>query len=94
MLPTTERILDDIQRLPRTDLEAVAQRVNEILREQRHTLASGEIALREREFARQMLVQGFFSRLPPGDETDAEDDFMPLPIMGEPLSQQIIRERR
>ena len=95
MLPTTERILADIPHLPVADLEAVSQRVNEILRaEERNTPAPDENAQRERDFARQMVEEGFFARLPPCDETDAEDDFAPLQVAGEPLSEQILRERR
>ena len=95
MLPTTERILADIPHLPVADLEAVSRRVNEILRaEERNTPVSDENAQQERDFARQMYEQGFFARLPPCDETDDDDDFTPLQVDGEPLSEQIIRERR
>ena len=95
MLPTTEQLLADIPHLPVAGLEAVARCFNEILHTQESTKpAPDETARREREFARQMFEQSFFNRLPLCDETDAEDDFMPLQVDGELLSEQIIRERR
>jgi len=43
-----------------------------------------------------MLAQGLFCRIPDRTMTDEEffEDFEMLEIEGEPLSEQIIRERR
>jgi hypothetical protein len=42
---------------------------------------------------REMLAEGFISRLPT-DVDEAEDDFEPVEISGEPLSETVIKERR
>jgi hypothetical protein len=45
---------------------------------------------------RQMLARGLFSRLPdPAEDVDDDDeDDLPVPVEGEPVSETIIRERR
>ena len=55
-----------------------------------------ELEQREIEFEREMLAQGLFCRIPDRTMTDEEffEDFELLEIEGEPLSEQIIRERR
>ena len=51
---------------------------------------------REVEFEKKMLAKGLFSRIASRQVTDEEffDDFKPLEIAGETLSEQIICERR
>jgi hypothetical protein len=50
-----------------------------------------ERPLTEEEFQRRLLEIGLMSQVPTGD--DDEDD-LPVPIRGEPLSETVIRERR
>ena len=57
-------------------------------------ISDKEMEMREDEFARQLLAEGFISHIPLRDETDEDDDFEPIEFEGEPLSEQIIRERR
>ncbi|MCW5961750.1 MAG: hypothetical protein KIS76_16435 [Pyrinomonadaceae bacterium] len=57
-------------------------------------LSAEEIEAKEDEFAKKLLAEGFISKIPERDETDEDDDFEPKEFEGEPLSEQIIRERR
>jgi predicted DNA-binding antitoxin AbrB/MazE fold protein len=47
----------------------------------------------EENFLQMLLAEGLISHIPEGI-TDDEDDFEPIEIEGEPLSETIIRERR
>lgn len=53
-----------------------------------------EIEAKEEAFAKKLLAEGFISKIPARNETDEDDDFEPIEFEGEPLSEQIIRERR
>ncbi|MGI8467940.1 MAG: hypothetical protein ACR2N3_05755 [Pyrinomonadaceae bacterium] len=53
-----------------------------------------EEKMKEEAFAKKLLVEGFISSIPARDETDEDDNFEPMEFEGEPLSEQIIRERR
>ena len=53
-----------------------------------------EIEAREDEFEQYLLAKGVISHIPLRTMTDEEfDEFEPIEIEGEPLSEQIIRER-
>lgn len=85
MTPT--EILTEIQKLPLGAIQKVSQGVNELLEEE-------NLERREREFAKYLLQKGAIEKIPTGDETDEEfDEFEPIEFEGEPLSEQIIRER-
>ena len=85
MTPT--EILTEIQKLPLGEIQKVSQGVNELLDED-------DLEQREKEFAEYLLQKGTISNIPAGDETDEEfDAFEPIEFEGEPLSEQIIRER-
>ena len=85
MTPT--EILTEIQKLPLSEIQKVSQSVNELL-------DTEDLERRELEFAEYLLQKGAIEKIPPRDETDAEfDEFEPLEFDGEPLSEQIIRER-
>lgn len=58
------------------------------------TLSSKEMELLEDKFAQELLAEGFISNIPMRDETDEDDNFELIELEGEPLSEQIIRERR
>ena len=60
----------------------------------REALTADTAALREREFELEMLTEGFFAHIPTRTMTYEEfDEYEPPEIEGEPLSEQIIRER-
>ena len=73
--------------MPLGEIQKVSQGVNELLEEE-------NLERREREFAEYLLQKGAIEKIPPRDETDEEfDAFEPIEFEGEPLSEQIIRER-
>ncbi len=85
MTPT--EILTEIQRLPFSEIQKVSQGINEIL-------DKDDLERREQEFAEYLLQKGAIEKIPLCDETDEEfDAFAPVEFEGEPLSEQIIRER-
>ena len=85
MTPT--EILTEIQKLPFGEIQKVSQSVNQLL-------DKDDLEKREQEFAEYLLQNGAIEKIPPRDETDAEfDKFEPIEFEGEPLSEQIIRER-
>jgi Arc/MetJ-type ribon-helix-helix transcriptional regulator len=45
------------------------------------------------EVHRQMLEAGLLSRIPPPIDLDTYEEFTPVPVQGEPVSETIIRER-
>ena len=85
MTPT--EILKEIQKLPFSEIQKVSQEVNALLEKD-------DLERRECEFAEYLLQKGAISNIPTGDETDKEfDEFEPIEFEGEPLSEQILRER-
>jgi len=94
---TTTEILQEIQKMPINEKRRVLATLNDEIAQTNAggNLSDDETERREREFEREMLAKGHFSHIPPRKMTDAEfEDFEPLEIEGEPLSEQIIRERR
>ncbi len=101
---TTVEILDEIQKLPLPEQRALADKLQRSLPvnggpaalTELTELTGDELEQREEAFARKLLAKGLFSRIPTQPMTDEEffEDFELLEIEGEPLSEQIIRERR
>lgn len=86
-------ILQAIQKLPLAEQRALAEQLRQSLSAD-GVLNTGEAALREREFELEMLADGLFTQIPTGTMTDEEfDEYEPPEIEGDPLSEQIIRER-
>jgi hypothetical protein len=48
----------------------------------------------EDEFLQLLLAEGIISEIPPCIFDDEEENFEPIEVEGEPLSEMIIRERR
>lgn len=86
---STHELLAEIQKLPvdeqRRLLETLAQSVG--------GQSAPRPSMSEDEFAQHLLSQGIITHLPTGI-TDGDDDFEPIEVEGEPLSETIIRERR
>lgn len=89
---TTMEVLSEIQRLPLSEARRVFQHLTEYLREKEQP--KKDLEQREDEFEQYLLAKGIIGNIPTRDETDADDDFEPIRIQGEPLSEMIIRERR
>jgi hypothetical protein len=84
---TTTEILTELQKLPLSELKKVSKTVSDLLEE-------NNLEQREKEFAEYLLQKGAISNIPICDETDEEfAAFEPIEFEGEPLSEQIIRER-
>jgi putative addiction module CopG family antidote len=74
--------------------EAIAEAVRRL--RQQHLASSPGKVLTPEDVDRQLLARGLLSRLPdPSQDVDDEDqDDLPVPVEGEPVSETIIRERR
>ena len=86
---TPQEILNEIYRLPLPEQEQIAESVLK----NRVEDDSSKPKVTEEEFLQYLLAKGVISEIPEGI-TDEEDNFEPIEIEGEPLSETIIRERR
>lgn len=84
---TPQEILTEIHKLPPAQKKLVID-----------SLADQESAkpqITEEEFLQMLLAEGVISEIPNfEDYTDEDDDFEPIEVEGEPLSEIIIKERR
>ncbi|MGH9945581.1 MAG: hypothetical protein ACRD6X_00090 [Pyrinomonadaceae bacterium] len=87
MTPT--EIISEIIKLPTADWETIKKTVDT-------TRTNGEARpeMTEDEFAQYLLAKGVISSIPTGETDEEFDDFDPVTVAGEPLSEVIIRERR
>jgi len=82
---TPQEIINEIQKLP---LEQKKEVINSISEDFQPTIT-------EDEFEQMLFAKGIISNIPNLDEyTDEDEDFEPIDVEGEPLSEMIIRERR
>ncbi|MDQ3130422.1 MAG: hypothetical protein M3Q99_06635 [Acidobacteriota bacterium] len=88
MMTTTE-ILKEIYRLPVNQ----QQELKEKLLKETESNESAKPQITEKEFLQQLFDEGFISYIPE-EMTDEDDDFEPIEIEGEPISETIIQERR
>ena len=73
--------------------DAIAEAIR-LLRRQQPAPAASEILTPE-DVDRQLLARGLLSRLPdPSEDLDDDEDDLPVPVEGDPVSETIIRERR
>ncbi|MBA3632908.1 MAG: hypothetical protein H0W58_08900 [Acidobacteria bacterium] len=86
---TPQEILNEIYKLPLPEQKQIADSVLKNRAENNYSKPK----MTEEEFLQYLLAKGVISEIPEGI-TDEEDDFEPLEIEGEPLSETIIRERR
>jgi len=88
--------------MPQTLYEKVAREIPRLSPEERRRIRSlldalpeDQVPPTEEEFAEEMLRLGVYERMPlPADASEVREPFQPIEIEGEPLSEQIIRERR
>jgi hypothetical protein len=88
MMTTTE-ILNEIYRLPISQRKEIKEKLAKDLKDD----ATETPQISEKEFLQQLFEEGIISHIPEGI-TDEDDDFEPIEITGEPISETIIRERR
>jgi hypothetical protein len=87
MMTTTE-ILKEIYQLPLVE----RRKIKKTLLEETETTKKSEPQMSEDEFLQMLLTEGFISNIPE-KYTDEDDDFEPIEIGGEPLSETIIKDR-
>ncbi len=90
MSQDVERVIQTIQQLSASEQNKVLQWLEENKPSADKKLSEAEI---ESEVDRKLLARGIIKEIPVG-LTDEEDDFEPIEIEGEPISEMIIRERR
>lgn len=87
---TPSEIINEIYKLP---LPEQAQIKKNLLENSDTKSEKRKPQITEEDFLQYLLAKGAITHIPEG-MTDDEDDFEPIEIEGEPLSEIIIRERR
>lgn len=91
---TTVEILQEIRKLPvPKQVELAVQLRQDLPPDGLAELKVVEVEQREDEFERYLLADGLIGEIPRRIEYDDEEEFELLELEGEPLSEQIIRER-
>lgn len=86
---TTAEILKEIEKLPYDAKQEISKGISGILKEE------DRLDPEERAFIEYLYTKGSINNVPTFDETDEEfDELEPFELEGEPLSEQVIRERR
>lgn len=92
MSPSLELVIQTIQQLPAHEQEQVLHWL-----EQRKPSIKAEIVEEEKlelKVLEQLLAKGLLKEIVEPMTDDDDDEFGPIEIEGEPLSETIIRERR
>ncbi len=94
MTPT--ELITEINKLPRTDWEAIKEMVEGGAKNGNSESSHDNMpVVTEREFHERLLADGIISHIPDTDAyTDEDDDFEPLDIPGRRTSELIIEDRR
>lgn len=92
MSQDVERVIQTIQQLSASEQNKVLQWLEENKPVIKANVA-GEENL-EREILERLLAKGLLSEIVEPMTDDEDDEFEPIEIEGEPLSEMIIRERR
>lgn len=90
---TPQEVLTEIYKLPLNDQQAVAQSLSQHLLEKNGSDIPQDLEQVYQKFRKKLVEDGFLVQIPSGI-TESEDDFEPIEIKGEPISETIIRERR
>lgn len=90
MQVTIEQIENEIKTLSREDLRKVRNIVDSIL-ETKET----KLRMTEEQFLKELEAEGFIGKVPPPvTDFSRYDNYQPVTVSGEPISEMIIRERR
>lgn len=91
MTPSSEQVIETIRQLPVFEQRKILDWLEEYKPTIDEKISEEEI---ERKVLERLLAKGLISEIvePMTDEED--DEFEPIEIEGEPLSEMIIRERR
>ena len=87
---TVEQIEREVKQLSAEDLRKVRRLVDSLLEN-----GESKLTMTEEEFVKQLEAEGFIGKVPP-PTTDFSryDNYKPVTVTGEPISEMIIRERR
>lgn len=83
---TTTEILNEIYKLPQNEQTNIKKSLLE------RTETTNEVS--KQELWQSLFDEGLITHIPSGISDEEEDDFEPIEIEGEPISETIIRERR
>jgi hypothetical protein len=86
---TPQEIIKEIYKLPLPEQEQIAETV--LKNKDSNQIAKPKVS--DEDFLQHLFDKGLITHIPQG-MTDEEFEFEPIEIEGEPLSEQIIRERR
>ncbi len=90
MQVTVEQIKNEVKQLSREDLRKVQELVDSLLKTE-----ETKPKMTEEEFEQHLYEKGIISEVkPPITDFSRYDDYKPITVTGEPISETIIRERR
>jgi hypothetical protein len=83
-----DKIIEKIRQLPPDEQRLLREKLNAIVPS---SPTEGEL---EDALERELAAEGIITLPNPSAVDDADDDFEPIEVLGEPFSEMIIRERR
>jgi hypothetical protein len=83
-----QEVLNEIYRMPLTEQKRIVKTLSLKIKEE-----SKNANISKNDVCQHLFDKGLITHIPKG-MSDSDDDFVPLKIDGEPLSETIIRERR
>lgn len=90
MQVTVEKIESEVKHLSPQDLRKVRELADSLLEKK-----ESKPKMTEEEFLKEMEAEGFIGKVPPPiTDFSRYDDYKPVTVTGEPISEMIIRERR
>jgi hypothetical protein len=90
MQTTIEKINNEFQQLSVEDLRQVRQLLDSILEKK-----EAQPAMSEEEFEKHLAEEGFITEYkPPVKDFSSYENYQPVTVTGEPISEMLIRERR
>jgi hypothetical protein len=88
-MSTVEKVLEEVKTLTPGEQRQVHTLLNSLLENQARSQTT------EGEFHQMLLQRGIISNIPnPADDADEDDQFEPVEVQGQPLSETVIEERR
>ena len=85
---STQEVINTIQQFPIEEQKQILMALHESLSKE-----ATQSAMTEDEFEQMLLAKGIISEIPDGLD-DEDDDFEPIEVLGKPLSETVIEERR
>ncbi len=90
MQVTVEQIENEVKQLSREDLRKVQELVESLLKTEEM-----KPKMSEEEFEKHLAEEGFITEYkPPVTDFSSYENYKPVTVTGEPISEMIIRERR